>query len=104
MATRLEISMVGPPASPDERCPPISHRERVSDALPGGRMFRSAVLKKHARRLARHLEHERSTPRMGISDVHPGLFYTACFLLSKERSWTGERTLSDGEEQWWTEP
>src|SRR5947208_1358620 len=29
---------------------------------------------------------------MGISDVHPALISTACFSLSGERSWTGERT------------
>ena len=43
-------------------------------------------------------------PRMGISDVHPALVASTCFLLSAERSWTGERTLSEGEEHWWTEP
>src|SRR3982750_4117457 len=35
---------------------------------------------------------------MGISDVHPPLISSACFSLSGERSWTGERTFSEGEE------
>src|SRR3954464_15741145 len=104
MGTRWEISIVRTACAPIRAMRwGISLRVR-SRCAPRWENVQSRCSNDGVPRLAKHLERGNSTPGMGIFDVHPALVSSTCFLLSAERSWTEERTLSEGEDHWWTEP
>src|SRR3954468_9229542 len=102
MGTRWEISIVRTACARIRAMPwGISSRER-SRCAPRWENVQSRCSNDGAPRLANHLERGKSPPRMGTSAAHPALVSSTYFLLSAERSWTEERTLSEGEEHWWT--